>query len=410
MMRAPDRVGGTLSAAISSTTATSFSFNKTSTNAPPLTPGDVWFALIENEIIFVNGGVTDNGGSNYTCTLLSSAARGMFGTTAATHASDLAVRAVTTEECLKVIASQQVPAVGNLPNFIVKGYQVFYTGTGLDYIVTPGEAMIDNNLVSKLTQTALSLSAADPTNPRIDVFAVGSTGTPVVVAGTAAASPSEPSVDPETQVRLTFAQVNAAATTPAGVSTEVIYTENAGTPTEWAAASNNATINVNSTSSPITATKSIEATLALTTHKFTGTRLTSESLAGVDLLAFKLKSKALWPTVKMLQLYFLLNGVKKSVEVTVKDGYWGFNSSNITDAQVIAIPAYQFSIPAGQLIDQFSIEVRGSGAGIGWRIDEVYLISGSDQPLPPPTPPPADIPYSSLPKESGWHRHLMFGI
>jgi len=71
-----------------------------------------------------------------------------------------------------------------------------------------------------------------------------------------AASPSQPVVDPSTQLALAFVYVAALGTAPANVTSTNIYRENV----EWTTSTVGGTINTASTNFPYEGTKSIEGT------------------------------------------------------------------------------------------------------------------------------------------------------
>jgi hypothetical protein len=75
----------------------------------------------------------------------------------------------------------------------IDGYGVFSglavsAGTGLQVSVATGSAYFAGTKVTKASPTLVSLTAADPTNPRRDIIVMNSSGTISAVAGTAAAA------------------------------------------------------------------------------------------------------------------------------------------------------------------------------------------------------------------------------
>ena len=195
--------------------------------------------------------------------------------------------------------------------------------------------------------TSITLAAADPSNPRIDVIIVDNTGTASAITGTAAASPAQPTVDYSTQLPLNLVLVNANATTPSGIATTLIYDENI----EWTCASTTH-INCASTSNPYHGTKDIEATAAVLGNNFT---LVKPAAGTVDLstqstLTFYIRSKAQWPTgngngangLRTLSLFWLNGSTQIGVQVVLKDGTFGFASSLTTGYQQISIPLSLF--------------------------------------------------------------------
>jgi hypothetical protein len=89
-------------------------------------------------------------------------------------------------------------------------------GAGLSVNVVGGQALIDDAKYEFASVTNLALAAADPTDPRFDLVAlevVGGVPAIVVVTGTPAASPAEPSLSAG-QLQIARLRVNAAAVAP----------------------------------------------------------------------------------------------------------------------------------------------------------------------------------------------------
>src|SRR5512135_2418504 len=125
------------------------------------------------------------------------------------------------------------PATQNNNSQLIFGGGVSYEGN-LDFIVSAAVYQIVGvQYVSP--QTPLTLAAADPTDPRIDALVLNTSGAAAIVKGTAATNPSLPSIDPVTQLLIGFVQIPANASSIAAAVNTLIYDENAGTPTEWAA-------------------------------------------------------------------------------------------------------------------------------------------------------------------------------
>src|SRR3954469_5629038 len=85
--------------------------------------------------------------------------------------------------------------------------------SGLTFRVSAGQAFIRGVLYS-FVQADITLGAADGTNPRFDLIVADTvTSTFHAIAGTAAANPALPDIDPLTQLVLSQVLVPAAATT-----------------------------------------------------------------------------------------------------------------------------------------------------------------------------------------------------
>lgn len=238
--------------------------------------------------------------------------------------------------------------------------------------------------------TSITLAAADPSNPRIDVIIVDNTGTASAITGTPAASPAQPTVDYSTQLPLNLVLVNASATTPSAITTTLMYDENV----EWACTPTTH-INCASTNNPYHGTKDIEATAAVLGNNFT---LVKPAAGTVDLstqntLILYIRSKAKWPSgngngangLRTLSLFWLNSSTQAGLQVVLQDGAFGFSSSNITTYQQISIPISIFGT-GSNLVTTLKAQVTGNGgsSSFGWYIDQVTLQSGQ-APLSLPT-------------------------
>src|SRR5215471_9652461 len=140
---------------------------------------------------------------------------------------------------------------GNGVSQLLSGGGVAWTGTGFNYIISAASYMI-NGVLYASPQTAVTLSAADATQDRIDVFYVDINGTAGHITGTPGTPPIQPSVDPASQLELTFAYIVAASSVPV-ITNENIYLEN----TEWTMSASAGAINLSSTNNPYAGTKCI---------------------------------------------------------------------------------------------------------------------------------------------------------
>jgi hypothetical protein len=253
-------------------------------------------------------------------------------------------------------------------NGIVSGCGVAYTGS-LGFSMSAGSAYIDGTLVTASAQT-LTLTAADATNPRIDVLYLDDTGTFGKIDGTPAANPSQPAVDPTSQLYLTFVLVPATATSLSGITTETIYDEG----TEWTATTSGTGFTAGSTNNPNTGTKDIEGTSVASGAYVKFVRSSAESFDGDGNLLLSIRSKASWNTKRSLTLQWYLAGVAKGSPVTLKEGAFGFSSANTSSYQALVISKSLFAIAAGTNVDELRITAAGSGgAALGFYIDPIKL-------------------------------------
>lgn len=244
-----------------------------------------------------------------------------------------------------------------------------YTASAANYLIL-GEQVHSN-------QTNFTLGAADPTNDRIDLVVVNSAGNVVVIPGTPAANPAEPSYDPETQIPLAFITVTAGTTAPPCAATSPVYTDNLGVGGgEFTAVSSSGTINVNSSSNPRTGTKDIEATNVATNATITFSPAAPVDFTNVTQLNFYIRSKGTWA-----------GGGNKRINVSLRNSFgqvgnaltiqptatFGFNSATVGSYQKISMPVLAFNIPAGSLITSIQFRVTGAKIGVGFYIDDFNL-------------------------------------
>lgn len=105
--------------------------------------------------------------------------------------------------------------------------------------------------------TQVTLSNSDPTFDRIDRIVATTSGTIVVIEGTAQDNPQEPSYDPTTQLPLGIVLVTAGSSGPT-VTNEQIYINN----TEWTTSSSTVRINPASAVNPFSAPLDVQFTAA----------------------------------------------------------------------------------------------------------------------------------------------------
>jgi hypothetical protein len=255
---------------------------------------------------------------------------------------------------------------GTIPDGIVSGCGVFYSGTGLAFNMSAGSFYLDNTLHTATAQS-VTLTAADATNPRIDVLYVDDIGTFGKITGTAAVNPSQPAVDPTTQLYLTFVLVPAAATSLTGITNEDIYREG----TEWTGSTSGSGFTIGSTNNPYAGTKDVEGTTVSAGAYAKFVRSSAMSFDGTGNLTFQIRSKASWNAKRWLTLQWYLAGVAKGASVSLKSGTFGFASATTGSYQLIVIPKTQFAVPSGTNIDE--LRITGVGGSIGFYLDEIIL-------------------------------------
>ncbi len=272
---------------------------------------------------------------------------------------------------------------GSQPNQPLTGLGIEYI-SGLTFAVGAGTYQIGGTQYSSpLTNPPLTLTAADMTNPRIDVIYVDNTGVANFLTGTPAMNPAQPTVDYSTQLPLNIISVPAGATTPGGVATTTIYDEN----TEWTCTAS-AHFNCASTNNPYRGTKDIEATAAVLGNTFTLVKPASGTtdLSTLNNIVFYIRSKAQWPTgsgtgangLRTLSVYWLNGSTQVGLQVVIKDNAFNFQSNITTGYQQIVIPASLFGT-GSNLVTSFVGKITGNGgtSSIGFYYDANSLQSGT---------------------------------
>lgn len=264
------------------------------------------------------------------------------------------------------------PSPASGANYLVSGGQVAWT-SAYTFNVAAATYVIGGVTYSSPAST-VTLSAADATLDRIDVIAVNTSGAVVAVEGTPAAQPSEPDVDPSTQLQLAFVPV-AAASSAASVTSTTLYADNVGGPGEWNWTTSGSGFNVNSSTNPRTGTKDIEGT-TVANAAYAQAQIASGTIepASYDRIVLYIRSKGTWNAGRILRVQWFSTGVAKGSALTIASGYWGFDSSNTTDYQLVSIPMSQFAIAAGVTVNQ--LRITDVGGSIGFYIDDVALQAG----------------------------------
>lgn len=265
------------------------------------------------------------------------------------------------------VDSAVATVAGTIPklNAVSSGGTVIWE-SAYTFRVSAATYYINGNLYSSAEQT-ITLTAAHATLDRIDVLALNTSGTLVKITGTAASQPSEPDIDPSTQLKLTFVFVAANTSQPTGVSNENVYLEN----TEWTSSTSGSGWSASSTSNPRTGTKDIEGTSVANGAYVQLQRSAPTALDTFGTLSFFIRSKSDWNANRTLRIQFFSSGVSKGNALTIASSYWGFDASQTSSYQLIAIALNQFAIPAGTTVNQ--IRITDVGGSIGLYIDDIVL-------------------------------------
>jgi hypothetical protein len=271
-------------------------------------------------------------------------------------------------------------------NRLINGGTVTWSGTGLTMDISPAYYSI-NCIYYQSAAAQVTLAAADPTHPRFDVIAANTSGTIIVLTGTAAATPVKPQVDPATQLELTTILVTAGATTP-GVTQIVVYDENA----EWTTASSlfSGSVDFDNTTTPFHGTKNARMVTG-TAGTLTFTDATAHNLH--EYTSLKIYVRLTGPeTPYTMAVALLNNGASITTGVDLRDH--GLNISILNAWQPVTIPMSVFTASsAADAFDGIAIKVPvtpyavqldyiqfqgGIGSGSSPYITDVFRKPGTD--------------------------------
>jgi len=261
---------------------------------------------------------------------------------------------------------------GENGSYLVSGGGIFWKGTGFQYTVAAATYVIQGVQYSSV-QTDITLTAADGSNDRIDLFALTTSSTAIKIDGTAASAPAEPVPDPLTQLKLSSAYVATGATS-ATIGTTSIYAEN----TEWTTSQVGGTITLASTNNPNGGTKCVEATSSIAGDYALFTNSGAFDTSTRNMLFFYIRSKASWASQKTLVIQWYSSTTAKGSPVALKTGVYGFNSSTTGSYQLIGIPLSAFAV-SGLSVDRIRFTITGGGSAIGFYLDDISMQGGVQQ-------------------------------
>lgn len=255
-------------------------------------------------------------------------------------------------------------------NFTGYAYAV-WTGAGLVFdVFWPAYYIQGTRYESGSGQ--VTLDSADPTNPRLDVIAVDSTGA-ISITGNPAVDPVKPTIDPLTQLEITTVFVGAGATEP-GITNEDVYIDGS----EWTESSNNGSVDFLDTSNPYSGTYNIDCGTFDNTHyiKFVDGSTHNKSTYGV--LKFSLYLKSLWsgglsPTY--IKLRFLDGADPISDYLSITSGKFNFLRTLTDEYQVVVVPISSFTF-TDSIFDTIEFTFNGTNPE-GFNLDEIVLQTGS---------------------------------
>ena len=259
-------------------------------------------------------------------------------------------------------------------NRVIFGGVPQWSGTGLTFD-TPYIGYVISGTYYEAGPGTLTLTAADPTDPRRDRFYVDATGWGFIT-GTPLAIPIAPAIDIITQIDRGEVLINAGATTPV-VTNINVYLEN----TEWTTSSGGSgTFDPNSTAQPFAGTKSFEVTNISAGGYMEFTNVSDVNFADVQSLGFQL---------------YLKNGLRKGRNIVaqfldVSNNLVGASSglsfikTQFGSYQFVSVD-FSSIIKTGSSFRKIRLIYTGSGGPTvlsGYYVDNVILQAGV---TPPPT-------------------------
>jgi hypothetical protein len=265
-----------------------------------------------------------------------------------------------------------------LSDGVIEGGNVSWTGTGLEFYVSESVYVIGGILYFG-NDTTVTLAASDLSDPRLDVIGLDAAGV-ITITGTPAADPAKPQVTPGEELELTSILVAAGATTPTGVTQEVIYDENI----EWTVATNNITADPDNALFTFRGDKSIDidAYPASSGRTISFTNSTVVDLSQFSLLTLYVRLNADYPADATVNVQFTrVSGfftLSYSSVVTITNGFYNYVRTNDAAYQVIQIPlsafTYSSSLFAPSEMNRLTLTFNGAASGM--YVDYINLQGG----------------------------------
>lgn len=226
-----------------------------------------------------------------------------------------------------------------------------------------------NAVVYNSPAGSITLDAADPTYNRIDLIVLDTTGSIRKVTGVPSANPAVPQIDPTYGIILTQVQVNANATTPANVSSSVVYDEN----TEFTTSAINATVNFDNTVNPFHLTKAADVTAASSGGYLQFVSSTVLNATDYNTIKFYIRLKTALAKRTSISVIFY-NGSTNVSNGMVLSSTNGFDPTITGTYQNISIPMSDFNF-SPSAFDRIRIVFNGSSFS-SFYIDYVQLQAG----------------------------------
>lgn len=260
---------------------------------------------------------------------------------------------------------------------VISGGIVTWTGTGLNFNISACTYIL-NGIRYTSPLTTKTLAAADPTNPRIDVFAVNTSGQVEVIQGTPNINPVEPEGDTPTTLGLTNVTIAAGATTPSGVTRDLIYDENVESWTKGQSVTG--TYNYADTAFAYTGSKSLLVQMSAGYAYFLFSKATAMDISNYKSLSFAIRLNTAWTnnTILSVQFYNSTNLITNTYQLGATNTV-GFNRNLANTWQLITIPLNGTLLKFNQ--NSFTgVRIFTTNAAATYRLDTIQLNSGISNP------------------------------
>ncbi len=250
---------------------------------------------------------------------------------------------------------------------IAGGYVTWQTG--LTFNVTPASYVINSKEYNSASQN-ITLNAAHPTLPRIDVIGLDTTGNVIKITGVANANPQQPQTNPANQLYLTFVKINAASTTPSGINTKLVFDENV----EWiTSAIGTGTSNFNYLVSPYSGLKS--TVFASGVDYVLNYDTTAFQIGAFTAINLKIKLSAPLSASQNIKVFPRVTQFTPLIiePLTISNG---FNKNLINVYQDVTVLFSETGVSANESIEGISIYFSGTFAN-QIQIDEIRIQGGT---------------------------------
>lgn len=246
-------------------------------------------------------------------------------------------------------------------------FDLIYNVTNCQYAI--------NCIIYSSAATNITLSPADPSYPRIDVIYVDTNSVAGVLTGTPSSAPIKPTIDPLSQLELTYVYVPAGGTTPLPDSATIVYDENV----EWGGSSDISGANFAYTINPYTGIYSTY----LPSPSFSGgevnyTDTITHQLGDYQYLKFWVRINGAYAAEggNYFSVVFMNGSVRVSPTYFITELTYGFDPAILNEWQLITIPVPTDIDPA---FNRVRIEIFNHPNSC--QIDRVFLLSNA---APPP--------------------------